>query len=651
MRDTRSRGASIFAAILFAAILAGAAYLLGTASQVLPSANSQGADVGSFAQPQVADIKPTTPASAEDQCKSGYDYKIAPSEKAAGSFELSEITVCVPGTPASSPTKDMTDRGCRAGADGKWTEPINWVCVVESCVNVPPKTGTASAALAVDSSKTTQQCVKSKATKGGSFNRKQLVASTVARKVSTGDITPEQAKAILNPLTTNKTDSDLINAALSQETKQQAQRVEDARQTYESLTSYANGCAGTKDVCDKAAAAAKDAQTTYETEQQRLNALDDLKSKATSLSPTDENSSIATGADAPDKKFDPCSGTSPVSTCTDKPYNPYRDTGFGDGERCSAADRQACGDNPNNRAACMRCMQGGGNPFGQQSGQRNSSPSGGQQQQPQQQCQPRYFCNNNSVMYAPCYNRQPGNAQTVQQCPQNYTCSSNTNSNSCQPSNVCTPPPQPAANLCTVGSWTPVTGQNGCITNWQCGANGANGANGAPTAQLACQPKVADAGMTIMLSYACTNATASSGSGFDTGNQLSGSTTTVIQVPSDGTNLVNYTLTCTNSSGASPLSSSAQCAVQTGKPSIMLVATPEKVPSGQEAALGWVTVGQQSCTIADADYSDWTAQNAGNTSVAGTATTPPITHDTTVTLTCRTVGGATQQGSVNLKVI
>jgi len=274
------------------------------------------------------------------------------------------------------------------------------------------------------------------------------------------------------------------------------------------------------------------------------------------------------------------------------------------------------------------------------------SSSGGQQ--PQQQCQPRYFCNNSNVMYASCYNLQPGNAQAVQQCPQGYSCVQG--SNSCQPSNTCNPPPQPAASLCTVGSWTPIISANGCVANWQCGANGTNGA---PTAQLVCQPKIADAGMSITLSYACTNATASSGSGFDTGNQLSGSTTTVIQVPSDGSNQVNYTLVCTNTSASEnvPLSSSAQCGVQTGKPAIMLVATPQNVPSGQQAAIGWVTAGQQSCTIADADYSDWTAQNAGNTSIAGVATTPPITHDTTVTLTCKTVGGATQQGSVNLHVI
>lgn len=193
-------------------------------------------------------------------------------------------------------------------------------------------------------------------------------------------------------------------------------------------------------------------------------------------------------------------------------------------------------------------------------------------------------------------------------------------------------------------------GSNGCVTNWQCNAGSGNNSQ-LPVAQLSCQPKVADSGMTISFSFACTNANASSGNGFDTVGALSGTSTAVVQQPADGSNTVSYGLTCTKGSGASMLSSSAQCAVQTGKPSIMLVSTPERVQNGRQANIGWVTSGQQSCVISNPDYTDWTAQNAANTSIAGAVTTPVITHDTTFTLTCKTVGGASQTSSVKLFVI
>ena len=148
------------------------------------------------------------------------------------------------------------------------------------------------------------------------------------------------------------------------------------------------------------------------------------------------------------------------------------------------------------------------------------------------------------------------------------------------------------------------------------------------------------------MSYSCANATGSSGSGFYTGNQLSGSTTTVVAAPPAGDNTASYTLTCANQS----VTSGAQCAVQISQPSIVLVANPSVVPSGTASAIGWVTSGMQSCVVSSPDSASFTSANANNQSINGVATTSALTAPMTVVLTCQTVNGGTKNATASLTI-
>jgi hypothetical protein len=152
--------------------------------------------------------------------------------------------------------------------------------------------------------------------------------------------------------------------------------------------------------------------------------------------------------------------------------------------------------------------------------------------------------------------------------------------------------------------------------------------------------------MTVTLSYSCANATDSQGGGFFTNDQLSGSTTTVIAAPPAGTNTANYMLTCINQGQTQ----SAQCAVQIAQPFIDLVATPSSVASGATSTIGWVTGGMQSCVISSPQNSAFTSANVNDTSVSGTAQTPPLTAPMTAVLTCQTSSGGTMQASAPIAV-
>lgn len=260
-------------------------------------------------------------------------------------------------------------------------------------------------------------------------------------------------------------------------------------------------------------------------------------------------------------------------------------------------------------------------------------------------------------MYNQCP-QQNSQWQTYQQCPTGYTCQNN-GCVATAPYGYCTngqprtapAQAQPAASSCTVGTWTDAS--NGCQTNWQCTA----GAAGSPTAQLSCQPLVAASGTIVTFAYVCANgATAATASNFTipSATTLSGTATTSAKKPTDGTSSVTYGLTCTNANVTPALTASAQCAVQIGNAAIVLVATPEKIAKTEtedlkrKSTIGWVTSGMQSCVISNADFIDWTSQQAGNTSVSGAAVSPIITADTIFKLTCQTLGGTTASSTVKV---
>ena len=268
--------------------------------------------------------------------------------------------------------------------------------------------------------------------------------------------------------------------------------------------------------------------------------------------------------------------------------------------------------------------------------------------QPPGTCQSQYMCRGNTLSYE----QNTCVSQPMQQCQ--YGCNGNACATSPQSSSpygtgndgaACPQPmTQPAASTCTIGSWQQQRQSNGCPTAWQCAGNGSSGAQ--PTAQLSCQPQVADVGMTVSMSYSCGNALHSAGSGFDTRDQLSGSTTTVITTPPSGDNTASFALTCINQT----LTASAQCSMQVNQPSIVLIANPSVVPSGTATAIGWVTSGMKSCTISSPDSAAFTAANAGNTSVSGVATTSTLTAPMNVVLNCQTLAGGTRQASASITI-
>jgi len=171
--------------------------------------------------------------------------------------------------------------------------------------------------------------------------------------------------------------------------------------------------------------------------------------------------------------------------------------------------------------------------------------------------------------------------------------------------------------------------------NWQCSNLGA---------QLSCSPQTADVGMTLAITYSCAQGTAT-GQGF-TASSTSGTATTTVAAPPSGTNTATYGLTCTSGNQTS----GAQCSVQINQPSIVLVANPATVPSGETSQLGWVTTGMQSCVISSPQDAAFTAQNASNTSVNGTATTLAASSTTSYLLHCETLSGGTKDATTTVTV-
>lgn len=210
-------------------------------------------------------------------------------------------------------------------------------------------------------------------------------------------------------------------------------------------------------------------------------------------------------------------------------------------------------------------------------------------------------------------------------------------------SQCATAPAQPSASTCTSGSWKP-TYTGSCVTGWQCVPTSGTSA---PTASLSCQPRVADVGMTVAVTYACANATGSSALGFSTGGALSGSATTTVVTPTAGTDSNTLTLTCANGS----VTSSARCEIDVTKPSIVLVANPKVVKSGEATTIGWITSGMRSCIVSSPDLADFTARNASNTSVNGMASTSPLLAPAQILLHCVTLGGGTKDATTTISVI
>jgi hypothetical protein len=179
------------------------------------------------------------------------------------------------------------------------------------------------------------------------------------------------------------------------------------------------------------------------------------------------------------------------------------------------------------------------------------------------------------------------------------------------------------------------------------GSGGDNGSGGdKPKAQVSCQPKIADVGMSVSISYACQNATASKGEGFSTGDKLSGSASADVSSPEKGSTTVKYGLSCTKD-GATD---AAECTINVNKPSIVLVANPKDIEEDEKTTIGWVTGAMESCVVSSPDLPEFTEANKNNTSTSGSAKTPELEDDTRFVLTCTTKAGGTKTAETAVQV-
>jgi len=205
-------------------------------------------------------------------------------------------------------------------------------------------------------------------------------------------------------------------------------------------------------------------------------------------------------------------------------------------------------------------------------------------------------------------------------------------------------PPRPNPAACS-GSWQ-ADERDGCIRGWRCTpGGGGTGAVAVPVAEVTCNPQIADVGAQLTISYSCSTGTASSPA-FTVGQQPSGSASLVVASPPAGLNTATYPLTCTNQGRTAR----AECSVQVSQPTIILVANPKTVPANGTSLIGWLTSGMKSCVVSSTDQSAFTAENAGNTSTSGVASSSPITAQTNFVLTCQTQGGGVRSATTTVTV-
>lgn len=263
-------------------------------------------------------------------------------------------------------------------------------------------------------------------------------------------------------------------------------------------------------------------------------------------------------------------------------------------------------------------------------GQQQKQPSPGNQtpQSPNTCLGGQTLCSGNTL-----YSRNNQCVDTVVQYCQ-YGCSGNSCAQQQQQTQQGITCPQAQAQPnplgCTNGSWRP-TYTGACLSGWQCVPTGGGVTI---TAQLSCLPQVADTGMTIAISYACSSG-ASEGSGFDTGGAQSGTASTTIQNLPSGTNTAIYGLKCSDGAAVA----TKQCSIQVAKPAIVLMANPKVVQSGKTSAIGWVTSGMHSCVISSPNLQSFTDEHKNVTNVNGSVVTPPLSSASDFVLKCATVGG------------
>ena len=557
-----------------------------------------------FQNAKVADYK-----KLQQNCRPGFSFKV---------IESKGVITVVPKPLLSRPDCKAPPVQCKSGKEALQSALPGRQCTVEYCVG------------------SDENCKMAGTPVGEGEDLKLGDARDQGfRDASKNADTPERAQTLANQLGLPKADLDQLSKDLASE----ALKVEDARgekaiqvteaKTY--LDQLAKGCQD--DDCNPSTLEAA-----------KKFAVEDLAKKQAELKVLEEQQAKLRNAQVALKGVKPCEGTNcatgqpapaPIPVPVPRPRPDVQPP-----SGCSGIDCLLRGGNTRNDTFGGGSGLGGmlSKLFGGGGGLGGQPPAGNMQPQAPGSCMGgQTICSGNTL-----YSRNNQCVDTpVQYCQ--YGCSGNTCAQSpTQGQNCPVAPAQPNPSNCSNGSWRP-TYSGACVSGWQCVPSGSDAAG--PSAQISCQPQIADVGMTLAISYSCSSGT-SVGSGFQTNGAQSGSATTTISNPPGNTNIATYGLMCTDQGRTG----SAQCSVQIGRPSIVLVANPKAVASGKTSALGWVTSGMQSCVISSPDLSGFTSQNAGNTSVNGAVATPVLTSAATFLLHCVTLGGGTRQASTTVSV-
>lgn len=624
-------GYSILAALVFVGVLGSIAaavnILTPSGNPIASSASIAAVNATGQAQQQVI-------AGQEQKCDPGYDYYVYRDASQKGTVKIEPVKICPVGMP--SPNVPVNGAGSNAAAVLAALTPGSFGVAGDQvrCEPNPAKAGTLKP-------KSDYKCKVQYCVAKGTKNEKCTEVGNITDTIKAGDIDKNLRESMVKQALRNNTvdeqllkdlgvtrenDSKLINDVYQDVRNERDIIANDNERIDERLKSLAGGCqeAGATNTCGEV----RELQQTKEANNKQLAA---YEQQWKSLEAADKKTL--------DPNKIPCASgnCTPAPQCTTNcpPPPPQQQQTFPP-QNPSGPGGQ--GGNP-----LGSLLQGLlSKLLGQQGQQCSADPNQYQQQQQQYQQQLQQY--NYQLMQ---YNYQQQQAAYLgassppppappQQCtpnPQQNTCAN--------------PPAQPTSG-CTNGSWIPVrTNQNNgvqCTTGWQCGSASST----QPTAQLSCQPKVVDIGMSVALSFSCGNSTGSTGSGpnFNTENKTSGSATALVETPPAGATGITYALTCRNET----VTARAECAVEIAKPAIVLVANPKAVASGATSRVGWVTSGMQSCIVSSPQMPAFTTQNASSTVVNGSATTSPITVDTTVVLTCETIGGATKAASTTITI-
>lgn len=652
-----SRGASVLAALVVAAVLASVAMIVQQESPV------------AYMQDQTAAAGDAT--KSESTCDPRFDYIYT--EQPDGSLGKPQaIDYCSTGGatvasqgPAIMTSAKASSAACSLDAQGKLVPPPGRRSQVRIHVNMPN-----SAPDALKADRISECSENGGVVSSGTSNASDERLNRFMEAFSAGEIDKSELQKLIDDPASRLDESSSSAIADAFAAKQQ-----DVLDEYnKNAADYNDTLAAIKDLgCTSTSSGYQCDRLKTQLSQIEQKAIDlgdeynRLSETQAALAPEAQCTALGGGncQNLPKKEdIDRCAQNNTLEGCSG--YKTWNGTFNNQNNQCPGGNCTTGQPPPNNRngnpnsnnplSNLGKMLQGLGKALGGGGGSGNGS------NQPEQ-CQPQYQCQDQSVQYNQCPQR---NApwQTVRQCPTGYSCQNN-GCVATAPYGTCTsgqprtapPQPQPPASACTVGSWQDTS--NGCQQSWQCVPTPtatSTPASGAPTAQLSCQPLKAVPNTTITFSYACAGgATAASATGFSipSSTTLSGSATTSIAKPSGGTS-VTYSLTCTNGSATPNTTASAQCVVQVGIPTIVMVATPEKIAKSEtddikrKSTIGWVTSGMQSCVVSNTDFSNWTSQQAGNTSVSGGVASPVITQDTTFLLTCQTLAGTTATSSVKV---